>query len=37
MKTHRISRITGALVIALGLSTSIISTGAIANSTTSAH
>ena len=36
MKTHRISRITGALVIALGLSTSIISTGAIANSTTSA-
>ena len=36
MKTHSLSRIAGALVVALGLSTSVISTDALANSTTSA-
>ncbi|OUR62183.1 cell envelope biogenesis protein OmpA [Colwellia sp. 39_35_sub15_T18] len=36
MKTHTLSRITGALVVALGLSTSVISTDVLANTTTSA-
>lgn len=36
MKTHSLSRITGALVVALGLSTSVISTDVSANTTTSA-
>lgn len=36
MKTHSLSRIAGALVVALGLSTSVISTDVIANTTTSA-
>ena len=36
MKTHTLSRIAGALVVALGLSTSVISTDVIANTTTSA-
>jgi len=33
MKTHSLSRITGALVVALGLSTSVISTDVLANTT----
>ena len=36
MKTHSLSRIAGALVVALGLSTSVVSTDVIANTTTSA-
>lgn len=36
MKTHSLSRIAGALVVALGLSTSVISTDVNANTTTSA-
>ncbi len=36
MKTHSLSRIAGALVVALGLSTSVISTDVLANTTTSA-
>ena len=36
MKTHSLSRIAGALVVALGLSTSVVSTDALANTTTSA-
>ena len=36
MKTHSLSRIAGALVVALGLSTSVISTDVVANTTTSA-
>jgi len=36
MKTHSLTRIAGALVVALGLSTSVISTDAVANTTTSA-
>ncbi len=35
MKTHSLSRITGALVVALGLSTSVISTDVLANTTSS--
>ncbi len=35
MKTHSLSRIAGALVVALGLSTSVISTDVVANTTTS--
>jgi len=36
MKTHSLSRIAGALVVALGLSTSVISTDVVASTTTSA-
>ena len=36
MKPHSLSRIAGALVVALGLSTSVISTDVLANTTTSA-
>ena len=36
MKTHSLSRIAGALVVALGLSTSVISTDVLANTTSSA-
>jgi len=36
MKTHSLSRIAGALVVALGLSTSVVSTNTLANSTSSA-
>lgn len=36
MKTHSLSRIAGALVVAFGLSTSVVSTDVLANTTTSA-
>ncbi len=36
MKNHRLSRITGALVLALGLSTSVMSSAVLANTTSSA-
>ena len=36
MKTHSLSRIAGALIVALGLSTSVVSTDVLANTTTSA-
>ncbi len=36
MKTHSLSRIAGALVVALGLSTSVVSTDTLASTTTSA-